>query len=551
MALPLNIEELVHGKTIEWERLEFKKGWNPEVIVRSMCAFANDLNNWGGGYIIVGVNEDDGQPILPPEGLPQDELDRIQKKIVELGNRIIPSYFPIVQPYYLNGKHILVLWCPAGDNRPYSAPDSLGKEGGRLNSYVRLGAASVIAKGDTLRRLQELTARIPFDDRMNNQATIEDFNLGLIREYLQEVKSDLFKESDRMPLMDLCRAMYIVKGPIERVRPVNVGLLFFSLVPERFFPRSWIELVVHKDDSGSEFKEFYFKGPLHKQISETLTFLRTNVLAERVVKYPDRAEADRFYNFPYRALEEVLSNAVYHKSYELGSPIEVQVFPDKITVLSYPGPMPPVDGKVLKTEQHIFAREYRNRRIGDFLKELHLTEGRGTGFPIIYKAMEDNGSPAPVFETDDKTYTLVTLKVHPLYKESVDGKLVIASESDQADDQDNELIVNSISDIQFLLSHWDDQANDQAGDQVQTVLDKSIHEKVGVILSQLDVPKSRSEIFGAIGLKNHTDTRKRYLDPLLQLGWVRMTIPEFPSSPNQKYIITESGLRLLNLISTK
>ena len=93
MALPVNIEELVHGKTIEWERLEFKKGWNPEVIVRSMCAFANDLNNWGGGYIIVGVNEDDGQPILPPEGLPQDELDRIQKKIVELGNRIIPVIF--------------------------------------------------------------------------------------------------------------------------------------------------------------------------------------------------------------------------------------------------------------------------------------------------------------------------------------------------------------------------------------------------------------------------------------------------------------------------
>lgn len=51
MALPLNIEELIHGKTIEWERLEYKKGWNPEVIVRPMCAFANDLNNWGGGLL--------------------------------------------------------------------------------------------------------------------------------------------------------------------------------------------------------------------------------------------------------------------------------------------------------------------------------------------------------------------------------------------------------------------------------------------------------------------------------------------------------------------
>ena len=57
MALPVNIEDLVHGNVIEWERLEFKKGWNPEKIIHSICAFANDLNNWGGGYIILGIKE--------------------------------------------------------------------------------------------------------------------------------------------------------------------------------------------------------------------------------------------------------------------------------------------------------------------------------------------------------------------------------------------------------------------------------------------------------------------------------------------------------------
>ena len=66
MALPINIRELVHGNTIEWERLELKKGWNPEDVIHSMCAFANDLHNWGGGYIILGVEENEGQSILPP-----------------------------------------------------------------------------------------------------------------------------------------------------------------------------------------------------------------------------------------------------------------------------------------------------------------------------------------------------------------------------------------------------------------------------------------------------------------------------------------------------
>ena len=60
MALPINIDVLLHGHSIEWERLEFKKGWNPEEIIHTICAFANDLHNWGGGNIILGVAEKDG-----------------------------------------------------------------------------------------------------------------------------------------------------------------------------------------------------------------------------------------------------------------------------------------------------------------------------------------------------------------------------------------------------------------------------------------------------------------------------------------------------------
>lgn len=111
MALPVNIEELIHGNTVEWERIELKQGWNPEDIIHSMCAFANDINNWGGGYIIVGVAEDNGQPVLPPAGIQQNQLDRIQGEIVGLANRIQPAYFPIPQPYVLQEQHILVMWC--------------------------------------------------------------------------------------------------------------------------------------------------------------------------------------------------------------------------------------------------------------------------------------------------------------------------------------------------------------------------------------------------------------------------------------------------------
>ena len=77
MALPINIDELLSGKTVEWERLDFKRGWNPEDVIHSACAFANDIHNWGGGYIIVGIDEQDGVPVLPPVGIDLHTIDGI------------------------------------------------------------------------------------------------------------------------------------------------------------------------------------------------------------------------------------------------------------------------------------------------------------------------------------------------------------------------------------------------------------------------------------------------------------------------------------------
>ena len=51
MALHINIEDLLSARTVESDRIEYKKGWNPDAIYRSICAFANDFDNIGGGGI--------------------------------------------------------------------------------------------------------------------------------------------------------------------------------------------------------------------------------------------------------------------------------------------------------------------------------------------------------------------------------------------------------------------------------------------------------------------------------------------------------------------
>jgi ATP-dependent DNA helicase RecG len=93
----------------------------------------------------VGIAENEGRPILPPTGLTAGSLDRIQGEVYELAHQLLPNYFPLVQPYTIQEQHILVLWCPAGDHRPYAAPSTQGKKAQR-NPYIRFGSHSVIAK---------------------------------------------------------------------------------------------------------------------------------------------------------------------------------------------------------------------------------------------------------------------------------------------------------------------------------------------------------------------------------------------------------------------
>lgn len=571
-GLPVNIEELINGETVEWERIEFKKGWNPEDVLHSMCAFANDINNWGSGYIIIGIEEKNGKPIFPPKGLNQNQLDSYQGKIIELCHRMQPHYRPIIEPVKLQTKHILILWCPSGDLRPYKAPKSIRTGNTQILPYIRSGSNTIIAKGENLRQLEELTARIPFDDRINQQASLNDLHLNLIQSYLQQVKSNLFEESTKLSFEQLCKQMHIVKGGDEALRPVNVGLMFFNTHPENFFTKAQIELVIHHDETGRNFNEKYFKGPLQQQLKNALDYIQSNIISEKVQKPDKKAESDRFYNYPFQAVEEVLSNAVYHKGYDYNNPVEVQVFPgDSIQILSYPGPMPPIDDQMLQ-QRRIIARNYRNRRIGEFLKELHLTEGRGTGIPMVRNVMSTNGSPAPEFHTDEgRTYFQAILYIHPAFKE--EGK--VGTRSGSGWDQVKEWEINSLEDVDQLLGYLleqksnqvgngvgdkvgdrdSDNVSDQVGEQVRSLVKKYFGTKLGLswdqvvqILKKSTKPTNINDLMKLFNWSNRTKFRNKYMIPLLELDYINMTIPNKPKSSKQAYITTDKGKLLLKIL---
>ena len=416
-GLPVSIDDLIHARSVEDNRREFKAAWNPATqaaVVRTICAFANDLLNLNGGYVILGVEADaSGNPVLPPRGLENTNVDTIQREILGQCNRIHPRYHPVLFPVVYQDRSILVVWAPGGDYRPYEAPRTVTT--GDRSYYVREGSQTVEAKGTLRSQLFEQAAKVPFDDRINRASELDHVSDRLVKEFLADIGSEIGRT---VPFSrDVYAKMQLTSPLNAHDAPRNVALLFFSDDPERVFPGATIDVVQFADDAGGDLiEEKTIRGPLHQQVRQTLSYLDS--LGSTVIeKVPGRAEVDRTVTYPHEAIREAVVNAVYHRSYQEVEPTKIYLYPDRMEVTSYPGPVRGVDLHHFARGESVPAVPARNRRVGGFLKELKLAESRGTGVPKIRRHMSESGSPEPRFDFDEaRTYFRVILPVHPRYR---------------------------------------------------------------------------------------------------------------------------------------
>lgn len=447
MPLPINIEDLLRGQRIESERIEFKEGWNPTKIYQSICAFANDFDNIGGGYILVGVREENGCAVRPVVGIPEGQLDKIQQAMVGFNHKIDPYYQPRISVEEVDEKRILAIWVPSGVNRPYNVFDNVLSRDARPKWYVRYGASTIEARGEVLEELREMANRVPFDERGNPEITIEHLSPILVMDYLRRVRSKVNVDFRDTTMEILAEHLDLYTGPRERRLLKNVAAMMFCEDNAQFFPRTQVDIVLFPEGrikNPNNFTEITpIKGSIPQIIQSTLNYLRTNVVKERIIKPKDKAESIRFFNYPYQAIEEAVVNALYHRDYQVREPVEIVLEPHAITILSYAGPDRSITREVLKAAILFKARRYRNRRLGDFLKELELSEGRSTGIPTIQNEMRKNGSPAAIVETDDdRSFFLITLPVHPDFIE----EKVVFLQDDPLNDSLNDSLNDPLND---------------------------------------------------------------------------------------------------------
>ncbi len=228
---------------------------------------------------------------------------------------------------------------------------------------------------------------ILFVDCINNYASMEYIRRGYLEDFIRESNSSLIEELNVRSLEDLLVSEEVAEEKDDGIAIKNIGLLMFGERLDKLIAGSKIELVRFHDmeAEASDFTEKTFYGPIWKQVRDAPDHIKTTVVEEKVVKVDGRAEADRFFNYPYNALEEALVNAVLHKNYKEDVPVEIRIYLDQIQIINFL----------------------------EFFKEIDLSEKKSTGISKILRELKRNGSPMPEFETDvDRTYTIATIRIH-------------------------------------------------------------------------------------------------------------------------------------------
>ncbi len=146
----------------------------------------------------------------------------------------------------------------------------------------------------------------------------------------------------------------------------------------------------------------------------------------------------------------------------------------------------------------------------------------------ILKALKDNGSPAPHFDTDaDRSFFEIELFKHP-------ATASLAGNVETGNKKDNKELNRLSASLSTSLNT-----------RLSTRLSAQIMETIKILIMLEKESLKRSEIMAGLGKLNNTKSVRKYIEPLEEIGWITKTIPDKPNSQLQRYTLTTKGRKLL------
>ena len=467
----------------ETQTLEIKaaKLGCPRRLYDTLSAFSNQEE---GGTILFGVDEENNYAECGVYD-PQD----LQKKIVEQCLQMEPPVRPLLSVAEKEGKFFVSAEIPGAD---LSERPCYYKGQGRLKgSHVRVGDSDESMTEYEVYSYEAFRKKYQDDIRPVPRAMLSALDQTLVAEYIIRLKKE---KKNLSALAD--EEIYELMG-ITRDRQVTLNaLMLFGRYPQAYFPQLCITAVAlpgkemgEVGQAGERFLDNQrMEGTIPEMLEQAIAFVRKNIRTKTIID-PNTGKREDRADYPVTAVREAILNTLVHRDYSVhteGMPIRIIMYPDRI-VITNPGG---IYGRLRVDQLGKLQPDTRNPVLARALETLGITENRYSGIPTIRRAMADYGLRDPVFLDERGSFAVI------LYNGAAPDK--------------------PLPDVQL------------------TEKDKSL-------LRFMNVPRSRQEVVAFLGLQSPTYAMQTYVNPLIEKGLVRLSIPDKPSSQNQRFVCAEAA----------
>ena len=459
---------------------------NMDKFQEAICAFANDLpGTRKKGYLLIGVT-DDGKI----SGLKVD--DALMKKIsaIRSDGNILPLPVMNTEKIATEEGDVLVVEVTPSFDTPVRY---------RGRTFVRIGPRRDIASAEEERILSErCAASLPtFDTRPCREATLEDIDVNaIIKEYLPKAIASDVLSVDKRPLKEQLASLHLYN--MQWDCPTYAALIMFGNNPRFFMLGAYIQFVRFKglDNGGEILNERRFEGCLFKVLPELENFIRDGIITKRPVPVSILREKNVF-NYPFKALRELLMNAVMHRDYQSNMPTRLYQYDEHIEVMNPGG----LYGQA-RPENFPYVNDYRNSVVAEMMRTLNYVNMFNHGVRDVQEQLKENENPEAIFNVDYVTAFSVVVK--------------------EAED------VNFSPTVHQLFTNLSEQS--------KTLIMSIVEQKMSAKELQLVIncsPKSKQLFI------------KQFIIPSVADGLLAVTHPDNPHHPQQKYYLTEIGLEVL------
>lgn len=443
----------------------------------AICAFSNDLpNSRKKGYLILGAR-DNGTL----SGLKVD--DALMKKIagIRSDGNILPLPIMSVERFeFVEGDLLVVEVSPA-----LVPPVRY-----RGRTFIRIGPRRDIATESEERVLLEkrTSYMATFDATPCFGSSLKDIDVQFIKDkYLPQIIDTDILIADKRPLQEQLAAIHLYD--ITNDCPTNAAIILFGKNASFFLHGCYVQYVHFAgEDTGSEIlNERRIRGSLCSILPKLESFVKDAIVTARPMPVSMLREQIVF-NYPELALRELLMNACMHRDYQSNMPIRIYQFSNRIEIINAGG----LYGEA-RPENFPTVNDYRNPIIAEAMRGMKYVNMFNRGIQRVKTMLRENGNPEPIFDVG--RITAFEVMVQP------------------------SLSLNLVTD----------------GEKVTKSATKST-KTMNEVIAFCGHPRSLTEIMAHLGLKHRNNAKSRYIDPLIESGFLEMTIPEKPNSRNQKYV---------------